>query len=660
MAKERIIREQTRNFPIHNSRSDWVQKERKAPEWNNEEKCWEFEYEVFEEFSELSRAGGLPFLICSHKSQLREDHQRVVRGPNGGMMHVSGAEVMPSEIEAFMLTPAAFRWIGKRGQRWLDDRDRTLAPFVFPAAPWAGGQDEELDPQWQRETFTLPISKQVEKLKEKRLDRAERRRESGDKRGTSLHLEISASGNDADQTTLDSTSIVAVVANSDSTGEHMGFRWLNVTIPPGATIDNAILSVFLDASSNDMPLHRLRGHDVDNSGIFVAGSGNNNIDGRARTTATINWDSTDLGVGAGGSFVEWGAATAAGAGVTIEAIIQEIVDRAGWVSGNALSLILEQHTDNSARDLRIVMWDGSSAESAELDIDYTEPALVPVVTDVTPTTVQDTTEIVVTGTDFISPQGTGKVEIGDNATYASANLEELTVSAWGDTEITADIVQGALAAGSVWVFVTNDDGEVSNGFEITLAEITISDVDPDSITDEDTGITITGTAFESVQGTGKVELGDNSTYGSANLEEQNVESWTDTSIDFTASLGSLTPGTLFVFITNNTGNVSNGFQVTVNSSVPPQAPIPSSPISSGVGIRLENIYAALSGHDAPKTSRSEYWLLGKIGQLQGLNLTSGNKSLESHLIALYENLSGGTYNGARSAELILRAIEDTL
>lgn len=82
--------------------------------------------------------------------------------------------------------------------------------------------------------------------------------------------------------------------------------------------------------------------------------------------------------------------------------------------------------------------------------------------------------------------------------------------------------------------------------------------------------------------------------------------------------------------------------------------------NASIGTRLERIYAAIAEHNAPSSSRSEYWLMGKIGQLRGLNLTSGYKSRETHLMNLYQNLTGSVYTGSRSEELILRAIEEAL
>ena len=79
---------------------------------------------------------------------------------------------------------------------------------------------------------------------------------------------------------------------------------------------------------------------------------------------------------------------------------------------------------------------------------------------------------------------------------------------------------------------------------------TISDIETDEdIRDGDTAVTLTGTQFEAAQGTGKVELWSDDT-GTAK-QAQTVTSWADTSIDITVVLGSLTPGDLFVAVTND-------------------------------------------------------------------------------------------------------------
>ncbi|MCP4566131.1 MAG: hypothetical protein GY841_00980 [FCB group bacterium] len=82
----------------------------------------------------------------------------------------------------------------------------------------------------------------------------------------------------------------------------------------------------------------------------------------------------------------------------------------------------------------------------------------------------DDTGIPVEGNIFESSQGTnGKVEFGNESTYGACTvIEEQTVTAWTDTEITITAVAGDLSAGPNWVYVTNDSEERSAGYPFTL------------------------------------------------------------------------------------------------------------------------------------------------------------------------------------------------
>ena len=98
----------------------------------------------------------------------------------------------------------------------------------------------------------------------------------------------------------------------------------------------------------------------------------------------------------------------------------------------------------------------------------------------------------------------------------------------------------------------------------------VTDVETDEEFDDgDTAVTITGTTFEATQGTGKVELGSHSTYTASTTKiAQTVTSWADTSIDFTAVLSTLTPGGLWLYVTNDTGDTNEaGFPVTVHRAL---------------------------------------------------------------------------------------------
>lgn len=128
-------------------------------------------------------------------------------------------------------------------------------------------------------------------------------------------------------------------------------RWTGITIPQGATISSAYFQV--DAFTLDgTALTKIYGIDEDNTATF-----DSDPTGRPLTTACVDWDPTP------GSWTQgyWYDSP------DISAIIQEIVDRAGWVSGNALGL--KWADDGSAT--------GAANRAAGYSYDYGVPADAP-------------------------------------------------------------------------------------------------------------------------------------------------------------------------------------------------------------------------------------------------------------------------------------------
>lgn len=328
------------------------------------------EYEYWIWLSQASKdKGDPPYLMNNHKSQMRTAHQRVREGANKGLLH-RGDGTTPIEV----LDPDAFKsdsrfivWTATSMTEWRRGGIR-LAPFIHKNY-W--GVDEALDPQWLRETFTVSLDSQREQHIFSFIKRAAANGWSGDRRGTTLNLQVGASADDADQTTANAVSVIAASATIDADTEHFGSRWQNVTIAQGSTIDSAFHTSFILGGTFDEPQHQIRGEDADDAAVFTTGA--DSIDARARTTATVNWDSTNLGAGAAEEW-EWGSAAGAPtAGADVKAIVQEITDRGGWTSGNSMVFIFEQHTLDGARDLGVNTYDGASTRGAKLDIDYTAP-----------------------------------------------------------------------------------------------------------------------------------------------------------------------------------------------------------------------------------------------------------------------------------------------
>lgn len=187
-----------------------------------------------------------------------------------------------------------------------------------------------------------------------------------------------------------------------------------------------------------------------------------------------------------------------------------------------------------------------------------------------PNWVHTETGIVCDGSSFGASKGSGKLEMGDNATYGSANLVEQTTTTWGDVQIIFTGSLGGQSSGSKWMYVTDNSSEVSAAFAVTVSPNTplISDVEIDEdFSDKDTNITISGTYFLAPQVSGLVMIGDDSDFTIASVSgiNQTTTSWGDTLIDITVNLSTQNPGSKWLFVTNNDGYTNDpGFVVVVH------------------------------------------------------------------------------------------------
>lgn len=119
--------------------------------------------------------------------------------------------------------------------------------------------------------------------------------------------------------------------------QSIGLRFPNVQVPAGATIVAAYLHMIAeDDYTSGTTDTVINGEDVDDAAQFTAGSANSDITGRTPTTATVNW---------GIPGILWRDVVIS---PDIKDIVQEIVDRGGWASGQAMALIIS----GSDADLR--------------------------------------------------------------------------------------------------------------------------------------------------------------------------------------------------------------------------------------------------------------------------------------------------------------------
>jgi hypothetical protein len=117
-----------------------------------------------------------------------------------------------------------------------------------------------------------------------------------------------------------------------------GLRFQDLAIPVGATIDSAWLVLYAHEgkSTADVANITILGEDADSAATFTEDS---LITARPATDASVSWIVEDNWI------IYFPYRTP-----DVKAIIQEIVDRDGWKSGNALSLVLKGE-DQGASDV---------------------------------------------------------------------------------------------------------------------------------------------------------------------------------------------------------------------------------------------------------------------------------------------------------------------
>lgn len=240
---------------------------------------------------------------------------------------------------------------------------------------------------------------------------------------------------------------------------YVGMRWTVVSVPQSATIDDAKIQFHVDEVKADVALTvTFRGHDHDNAPAFS--TTNSDISDRTETDASVDW-----------VVPHWVAEHDEGSAqlsVDIKSIVQEIVDRGGWSLNNAMVIMIKAWSGSGERTAE--SFDGENGSAPQLIINYTE-STDPSITDVETNEEWDDkdTALTITGSNFEASQGTGKVEVSDNATYASGAKIIQTITSWGATAIdfTADL--GSQSPGTKYVWVTNNTGDRNaGGFVVTV------------------------------------------------------------------------------------------------------------------------------------------------------------------------------------------------
>jgi hypothetical protein len=144
---------------------------------------------------------------------------------------------------------------------------------------------------------------------------------------TTTEVRVAASSDDAEQTSTGVMQLISV--DLDLRSRTVGTRFI-LSIPQGATISNAYIQFQADEANSMSTTVTIQGEASDNAPTFTMTSGD--ITSRARTAASVAWSPAP--------WTTVGEVGPAQQTPDISSIIQEIVNRPGWTSGNGLVIFI--------------------------------------------------------------------------------------------------------------------------------------------------------------------------------------------------------------------------------------------------------------------------------------------------------------------------------
>ncbi len=267
---------------------------------------------------------------------------------------------------------------------------------------------------------------------------------------------------------------VGCVSSCNDTMYGMGIRFTPVTIPQGSTINSAYIVV---TSSGNYTNHTVNsivsGENADNASDFTTVA---NYQGRVKTSSSVYW----MGIGSWNNGVDY-------VSPDITNIVQEIVSRGGWSSGNSMVVFWQDHTALSSQSCGI----GSiirGGNTIKLVVDYTSPETVvaPTITVVGASNVGSTSA---TLNVFVNDDGhdTSGVALrfGYDASSHSADFNAYpTIAAWSSANYSTwnvySIQLTGLSASTPYYFnaqAQNSAGTVT-GDELTFTTPALSAMSP--------------------------------------------------------------------------------------------------------------------------------------------------------------------------------------
>ncbi|MDH4169643.1 MAG: DUF1996 domain-containing protein [Acidimicrobiia bacterium] len=179
--------------------------------------------------------------------------------------------------------------------------------------------------------------------------------------GNSLTRQVSTSDDDAEEEVSSgsvSTGSSDLELGHEGSAQEVGLRFTGLDIPAGATIVDAHLQFTVDETGSAPAVLEIRGQAVDNASAFVAAD--QNISNRETTVAAVSWEPEPWTI--------VGASGAQQRTPNLATVVQELVGRFGWRSGNSMVFIVTGDGQRVAES-----HDGKATAAPVLHIEWSAP-----------------------------------------------------------------------------------------------------------------------------------------------------------------------------------------------------------------------------------------------------------------------------------------------
>jgi uncharacterized repeat protein (TIGR01451 family) len=139
----------------------------------------------------------------------------------------------------------------------------------------------------------------------------------------------------------------------DNSNQSIGLRFNNLSIPQGSTITSARIEFEVDELDWGTTNLNIFGHYTDDAPTFTSSA--YNISNRTKTSNSVQWH----------NLVPWDVLDVKHKSPELYEIVQEIVNRSGWISGNDMAFIIE------GTGVRIAeSYNGEAAAAPSITIEY--------------------------------------------------------------------------------------------------------------------------------------------------------------------------------------------------------------------------------------------------------------------------------------------------